>query len=475
MKPIESERFSQISVLDSRYPDEENIEYFSELARIRGQLEFESVLALAGAEAGFIPLSAADDIAQACSWVAPAEVYIEETEVTKHDIRALVNCITRYLKDKNNARYIHLGVTSYDGINSSEARKYQRALRNVLIFHLRDFERVLVGKTIEYANTPQIGRTHGIHAVPITFGFALALFVERLGDCILAIEDRTGKLRGKVSGATGSADGLVLITADPIKYEQQVLKRLGLLPAPISSQIVPPEPMARVLFEVIVACGVEANLARDMRNLQRTEIDEVREKTSEKQVGSSTMPHKLGNPINFENVESMFKIVMPRIITVLMDLISEHQRDLTNSASSRTYTEIVAYAVLMTKRLKRTMQNLVVRTEQMERNITLTGDLMLAEPMYILLAQHGCPDAHEKVRQIAVTLAALPKETRPSLLDAVSQDAYLEPLLNQFTEQERLIVTHPKYYSGLASKKATDTARRWNDILELGVEIPERQ
>ena len=464
-------RFNNISVLDTRYADPENMEYGSELARVAGQLEFEKVLVLATAEVGLISLEAAEDIAQACDKVRPREVYIEEYTVTKHDIRALVNCIARYLRDSDNARFIHLGVTSYDTINSAEAKLYIKYINLVLIVQLKALEREFVLMAMEHAGTAQIGRSHGKHGEPITWGFAIALFVERLGECIRNIAQQTMLIPGKVSGAMGSGNGLQLLVPDAEKFERIVLGKLGVPVAPISSQIVPPEPLTRVLFEIILACGVMDNLAENLRILQFTEIDEVGEGTSAKQVGSSTMPHKRGNPIGCENVCALYKVVMPKINTVLLNQKSWLQRDLTISASSRTYVEIIAYAVIMAKRLRRVMAGLVVNVEQMEKNLTLTGDLSLSEPMYIMLARYGCPNAHEQMRLKVAELAEMPIEERPTLLDAVRQDEYLAMFAAKFTLDEICLLSHPRNYTGFSEKKAIAIARKWSEILELDVEI----
>jgi len=213
------------------------------------------------------------------------------------------------------------------------------------------------------------------------------------------------------------------------------------------------------------------NLAENLRILQFTEIDEVGEGTSAKQVGSSTMPHKRGNPIGCENVCALYKVVMPKINTVLLNQKSWLQRDLTNSASSRTYVEIIAYAVIMAKRLRRVMAGLVVNVEQMEKNLTLTGDLSLSEPMYIMLARYGCPNAHEQMRLKVAELAEMPIEERPTLLDAVRQDEYLAMFAAKFTLDEICLLSHPRNYTGFSEKKAIAIARKWSEILELDVEI----
>jgi adenylosuccinate lyase len=218
---------------------------------------------------------------------------------------------------------------------------------------------------------------------------------------------------------------------------------MGVKAATYSTQIVPPEPLTRLLCELTMTAGILANLADDMRNLQRTEIGEVGEEFEADQVGSSTMPQKQ-NPINFENTKSCWKIVMPRIVTVFLDQISEHQRDLTNSASSRTYGEMVAYVVSMAKRMTKAMKKLNVNEVNLQKNFEMQGDLIVAEPLYLLLARRGHPDAHEKVKQL--TLAA--RKENKTLFELLSTDEELVPYLRQIEEKQQAILANPEAYLG---------------------------
>ena len=170
-------------------------------------------------------------------------------------------------------------------------------------------------------------------------GFSFAYYVSRLGQRILKIRESANNLSGKFAGAVGVYGPLSLIIKDPELFESELLSSLGLKPSEVSTQIVQPEPVTDLMHSIVSAFGVIANFARDMRHLQRSEIAEISEEFSADQVGSSTMPQKR-NPINFENVESMWKKFMPQMVTVYMDQISEHQRDLTNSSSQRYLPEL---------------------------------------------------------------------------------------------------------------------------------------
>jgi adenylosuccinate lyase len=240
-----------------------------------------------------------------------------------------------------------------------------------------------------------------------------------------------------------------------LDFEEEVLGELGLKP-PVgpSTQIAPPEALIRLFFEIVIASGVMANLADDMRNLQRTEIAEVGEEVTLDQVCSSTMPQKR-NPVNFENVESFWTIVAPRIMTLLMNQISEHQRDLRNSASGRTYGEIIAYATLATERLANTMKKLHVDYSNMKRNLTMTGDQVTTEPLYIIFATLGHPNAHETVKQ--VTREAQCKNL--TVKEIVTGDAEMKEYLDRMTEYQQTIIANPSLYTGKAREIAESTIK----------------
>ena len=241
-----------------------------------------------------------------------------------------------------------------------------------------------------------------------------------------------------------------------------MLDGLDLFPAQHSTQIVPPEAMTRLCFEITAVGGVLANLADDMRHLQRTEIAEIGEQFGSDQVGSSTMPHKR-NPITLENAKSIWKIMLPRLMTVMMDQISEHQRDLTNSASSRTYGEGICYLVSIAERLANVMTKLVVDRNNMDRNLAMQGDLIIAEPLYVILAALGHPDAHEKVRTLTLQAQGEHKSLREVAMLDQDRQSYFE----QMTRHQRQILSDPSLYTGIAAKKARSIAERWRKELRI--------
>ncbi|MDE2079349.1 MAG: adenylosuccinate lyase [Patescibacteria group bacterium] len=452
--------FDNISPVDYRYFDEEVAKFLSDTAYTKYKLAVELALVKALAKRGICPPEALKDIEKACAEVTPEEAYAEE-EKTRHDIRALVNCIRAKVSDSAKP-YVHMTATSYDIIDTANAARFRDVTREILVPVLTELEKTLVAIAEREAETVQVGRTHGQHAVPITFGYAIAGYVSRLGQSILALQDLAGQLKGKFSGAVGAYNASSLFFDDPEGFEKDVLTEMGLEPVESATQVTQPEPMARLMAEVTIAAGVMANLADDMRHLQRTEIGEIGEEFSATQVGSSTMPQKR-NPINFENAKSLWKIIVPRIVTVFMDQISEHQRDLTNSASGRTYAETIAYTVSMAKRLTKTMQKLSVDKARLEANMAMQKGMIAAEPLYILLASLGHPDAHEKVR----TLTLEAQQGGETLEDVALADAELAPYLEKMTDAQKNILKNPASYTGVAAKKAKKIAAEWKKNLSL--------
>ena len=406
---------------------------------------------LPGAGPGLLP-----QIDAAAEAVDPEQVY-EEEKKTQHNVRALVNVMKRLLPAAVRP-FLHLGATSVDILDTGAALRYRDALRRVILPLLCDLQAELIRRCREEAGTPQIGRTHGQHAVPLTFGFALAEYVSRLGESISRLDERSRGLRGKLAGAVGAYNATSLLVKDPLALERDFLGSLGLEPSEHSTQLVEPEYLLRLLLEVNVAFGILANLADDLRNLQRTEIGEVREEFTATQVGSSTMPQKR-NPWNSEHVKSLWKAFAPRVTTFFMDQISDHQRDLTNSASSRFVAEYLAGFALAVERTRSVLSSLVVDRTRMAQNIGRTGDLAYSEAVYVLIALGGDPEAHERIR--AATLRA--EKTGARLADVLKEEPTAWEQLSRQLAATRgtdaaSFFSDPANYTGLAEERAREIA-----------------
>jgi len=458
--------FDNVSPLDFRYyGQDEKLQqaldpFVTERGRVRSEAMVEAAATRVLSRRGICSTAVADEVAAAAAQVTPEEVAAEEARI-QHNTRALVNSIQARVSDAARP-YVHFTLTSFDVVDTATAWRLKQAALQVVIPDLLKLEETLIALARRERATVQMGRTHGQHAVPVTFGFAVAEYVSRLGGRIQALQRAAADMRGKISGAVGAYNASSLCFDDPIEFEREVLAEVDLLPSMHSTQIVEAEFVADYVHALVSALGVLACLADDMRHLQRTEIGEVGEVFAADQVGSSTMPHKR-NPINFENVKSMWKQFMPRMVTVYMDQLSEHQRDLTNSASGRFVPEVIVALCSSARRLSRTMGKLVSDPERMRANFELTQGMVAAEPAYILLAALGHPDAHEAMRKL--TLQAQ-KEGRP-LEDVLFADAEAQPWLAKLTDAQRAVLRDPAKYLGAAVEKTDRVCDYW--ARELGL------
>jgi len=309
-----------------------------------------------------------------------------------------------------------------------------------------------------------MGRTHGQHAVPLTFGFAVAQYVSRIGQRMETIDRAAKNLRGKFAGAVGAYNALSLLTSDPAKVEAALMRKLGLQPPDISTQVTQPEYVADYVYALASCWGVFANLADDFRHLQRSEIRELRDRKAADPntavVGSSTMPHKV-NPKDFENVKSLWKAYVPRLLTVLMDQVSEHQRDLTNSASMRFVTEFVAAFAYAVHRLSGSLDAVEPDVARMREVLEAGKDPVTAEPLYVLLALHGHPDAHEAARVLARDARV---QGRP-LAELAASSREIAPYLAKLTAAQRKVLDDPARYFGTATEVTRALCDAWEKKL----------
>jgi len=457
--------FDNLSPLDHRYYmsnqelAESLREYLSETAVIKSEALAEAALVKALAKSGLCSHEIAKEVLEAAKVITPEEVYAEE-EKTKHNIRALVNCLRNRVSNVAKP-WIHFTATSVDIMDSATSYRYKRVTEELVLKVLIELEETLIKLARDNAKVLQMGRTHGQHAVPITFGFSVALYVERLGSRILFIKEASQKLTAKLAGAVGAYNASSVVVTDPLQLEADYATELGLKPADIATQIVPPEPLLDLIHGYISAFGVLANIADDMRHLQRSEIGEVFEFFASTQVGSSTMPHKR-NPWNFEHVKSLWKSFMPRMMTIYMDQISEHQRDLSNSASARFTGEIIAGLCLATDRLNRVLARIRVDEEAMLRNFNQSAQMVIAEPLYILLADAGHPDAHECVRKLTLESG----QTGKTLWQLIEEDEELVNLLASLPEKQLQVIKDPTKYTGLAAAKAELICDKWEGLIK---------
>jgi adenylosuccinate lyase len=467
--------FQNLSCLDHRYSLSEKevfgklSQYISEEAAVRSYAKAEAALIKAHLSVrGQLTSEIEKKLDEVAANIDPQEVNDEE-EKTQHNIRALVNVLKRKV-DEDIAPLIHLGATSVDILDTALSMRMRDVTQNVVLPELKALELALCNIAEREAETPQVGRTHGQHAVPITFGWSIAEFVSRLGKSILRIEELSKQLKGKLAGPVGAYNGPSMIVKDPEDLEKRYLAYVGLEPSEYSNQLVEPEYLLRLLLEFNVAFGIIANLADDLRNLQRSEIGEVFEYFSSTQVGSSTMPQKR-NPWNSEHVKSLWKAMSPRVMTFYMDQISEHQRDLTNSASQRFIADYTAGFTMAVNRMKKIISGLQADRKSMEKNLENAGGKVkggvLAEPAYILLAESGISDAHEVIRKLTLEAETSGKTLYEVLLNNKDTlDRITAQLEKLGVKDAETFFQNPARYHGLAAEKSRRLAKKYAELMK---------
>lgn len=384
-----------------------------------------------------------------------------ERAITKHDIRALVR-LMQELMPAPLRRWVHVPLTSYDVIDTARVLQFVRAHRGVVSPKVHRVIKCLRDQALRYADVVQIGRTHGQHALPITVGFWFATVLSRVLYNIEQADRYADGLVGKISGAVGAYNAsTALLGTDGLAFEKSVLKRLGLTPARISTQILPPEPLAYYLFSCLSLSVSLGQFGRDGRHLMRTEIGELSEPFEAGQVGSSTMAHKR-NPISLENLEGMVVKNVGEFMKVLLTMTSEHQRDLVGSSPARDFPTIIVNLVNQLDTLLRPgkdgtpfLGRISVDVEACTRNLGRQGDIILAEPFYLALQMYGYGgDAHHVINHKAMPLVGTDGRTLyQSVGKLAGEDAELGAAWNAMPVEVHALLQHPEQYTGLAREK----------------------
>lgn len=434
-----------------RYGTPEMLKVFEEENRLQRLLDVEASLALAHSEVGNIPKKDAEKIVQMAStkYVKVARVKAIEKEI-KHDIASLVRALSELCG--SSGAYVHLGATSYDIVDTANALQLKDAIA-ILEQKLGLFKKTLQKQAENHKETIMIGRTHGQHALPITLGFKFAVWgyeinrhIERLNDCKKRV------LAGKVSGAVGTQAGL---GEHAEQIQDLVMKRLDLKTAEISTQIVQRDRYAElVCIYAAIASSLE-NFATEIRELQRPEIAEVFESfEAKKQVGSSTMPHKQ-NPETCERVCGLARIIRSLTLPVLEDMVTWHERDLTQSSTERfVLPESNILLDYILSLMTNIVSNLRIDTQRMMQNLSLTQGRAMSESVMMSLVHKGVnrQEAHELLRKLTIQSAISKQEFKETLLT----DTLVSSKLNKKEIEDAL---NPKNYLGTAVKQAERFAK----------------
>jgi len=427
------------------------LKIFQEETRVQKLLDVEAALALAHAEVGNIPEKDAKKIAAMAStkYVKVDRVKAIEKEI-KHDVASLVRALAEVCG--SSGAYVHLGATSYDIVDTANALQLKDALA-LIEERLANLKATLQKQADQHKGTVMIGRTHGQHALPITLGFKFAVWgyevnrqIERLNECKKRV------LVGKISGAVGTQAGL---GEHAEQIQELVMKRLGLRPAEISTQIVQRDRYAELVCVYSMVASSLENFATEIRELQRPEIGELSEAfEANKQVGSSTMPHKQ-NPETCERISGLARIVRSLATPSLENMVTWHERDLTQSSAERfIFPESNILLDYMLSLMCDVVTNLRVDQQRMLQNLTLTQGRAMSEAVMMALAKKGVnrQEAHEMLRKLTIISATEKKDFKQVLL----QDKSISGKLSQAEIDEAL---NPKNYLGTAVKQAEKFAK----------------
>lgn len=347
---------------------------------------------------------------------------IDEIEQeTAHDLIAFVKCVTENLGDEG--RYVHYGVTSYDIEDTAMALRMKQSA-DLIIEDLEKFAEVIAKLAREHKMTPMIGRTHGVHAEPITFGFKMAVWYSQIQRDIERVKTaREAISYGKISGAVG-----IFGNIDP-QMEEFVCERLGLGVAPVSTQIIQRDRHAQFLSALAIAASSAENFATEMRNLQRTEILEVQEMFLPGQRGSSAMPHKR-NPWRFETIVGLARVVRTNVIPAMENITSWHERDNTNSACERVIIPDSCLATdFLLQSLTKLMSRLEINTDNMRRNLEKMGLLVFSEHVLLALVEKGM--TREDAYKMCQRNCAKCWDENVSFREALERDSDVTALLSK--------------------------------------------
>ena len=377
-----------------RYTLPEMGNIWTEQNKFQKWLDFEVVVCEALAELGEIPAEAVERIREKASFDVGRINEIEAT--TDHDVIAFLTNVAEYVG--NDSRYIHLGLTSSDLLDTALSMQLHEA-GEILLARLSDLRSAVKKRAIEHKNTVMIGRTHGIHAEPTTFGLKLLLWYDELGRRYAALERGVELVSyGKVSGSVGNYAHL-----DP-RVEELVMEKLGLKPAPVSSQIVQRDRHAEFVSAIALAGATIEKMAVEVRGLQRTEVMEVEEFFKKGQKGSSSMPHKR-NPILSERMCGMARLLRGYSVAATENIALWHERDISHSSIERVILPDATITLhYMLVKWTKLIENLVVYPERMRQNLDMTHGLVFSQKLLLELAKAGLSreDAYAEVQEAAM-------------------------------------------------------------------------
>ncbi|WP_026584950.1 adenylosuccinate lyase [Bacillus sp. J33] len=404
-----------------RYTRPEMGAIWTEENRFQAWLEVEILACEAWAELGDIPKEDVQKIRENASFNIDRIKEIEEE--TRHDVVAFTRAVSETLGEER--KWVHYGLTSTDVVDTALSYLIKQA-NDILLKDLERFVEILKNKAQEHKHTVMMGRTHGVHAEPTTFGLKLALWYEEMKRNLERFKDAAAGVEfGKISGAVGTYANI-----DPF-VEKYVCEKLGLQPAPISTQTLQRDRHAHYMGAIaLVATSIE-KFATEIRGLQKSETREVEEFFAKGQKGSSAMPHKR-NPIGSENMTGMARVIRGYMMTAYENVSLWHERDISHSSAERIIIPDATIALnYMLNRFGNIVKNLTVFPENMKRNMDRTLGLIYSQRVLLALIDKGMTreEAYDTVQPRAMEAWEKQVQFR-SLID---QD---ETITSKLTEAE---------------------------------------
>jgi len=438
--------------IEFRYFYPEMREIFTEESRLQKWLDVEAALAWAHAQLKTIPRSAAEEIGRKAKVGVVKLERVKELEAeTNHDLLAMVYALTEACEGEA-GKYVHLGATSYDIEDTALALQFRESL-NIVENDLKQQLSVLLVLAEAHKKTICIGRTHGQHALPTTYGMKFALWASEVARHLDRLsETRMRALVGKMSGAVGTMAGFGERGFD---VQRLTMERLGIEPVAIANQVVQRDIHAEVQCLLALIAGTMDKIGRELRNLQRTEIAEVSEPGRST---SSTMPQKR-NPHKSERVCGLARVIRASVIPSLETIALEHERDLTNSSLERiTIPEGFILTDYILRQMTSILKGLEFDAANIKRNLEMTLGLCLTERVMIELVNKGTgrQEAHEMLRRLAMKSW----NEKRSLKDVMLEDDEMSKLV---TEKELDGWLNAENYIGTAVEQVTRVIGQLSD------------
>jgi len=412
-----------------RYAREEMSQHWTQEARYKAWLDVEKAAVKAWNKIGLIPDEDCKKIVENATFSVKR---IEEIEaVTRHDLIAFTTSVSESLGEES--RWFHYGMTSSDAVDTGVAIQMKKSLE-IIISDTKMLMCSIKKRAIEHKMTLMVGRSHGIHGEPITFGLTLAVWYDEMARHLKNLEETMDVICvGQISGAMGN------FAHAPLELEEYACEELGLKPAPASNQVIQRDRYARLATTLALLASTIEKFAVQIRHLQRTEVYECEEYFAKGQKGSSAMPHKR-NPILTENITGLARMIRSYAVPAMENVALWHERDISHSSTERFWLpDAFITTNFMMHRMNNVIANLTVMPKNMMKNLNLTGGLVFSQRVLLELPLQGVSreDAYRIVQRNAMKVWEEIQEGKPTTNEE-GESLYLNHLLADNELREKL-------------------------------------